>query len=103
MPVYRCGCPWTRGAIMAKMSLSSGKERRTGKVHHVKYLLNDREPGATELAHEMRKAGVRLTTLPTSGPLTIIVDGFASYGPEGVQHVADRLIAIERDRTCPGT
>lgn len=68
------------------------------RVPHVKYLLNDREPGAIEIADEMRAAGVQFRTLPTSGPVTIIVDGFASYGPEGVKHVADRLITSERAR-----
>jgi len=88
---------------MGKLTASGQGERRTGKVRHVKYLLNDREPGAIEMANRMRDAGVRFTTLPTSGPVTIIIDGFASYGPDGVKHVAERLIASERVRARSGT
>lgn len=81
------------------MSRLKARKRRTGKVHHVKYLVNDQEPGAIETANRLREAGVRFTALATSGPVTIIVDGFASYGPEGVKHVAEHLIASERVRT----
>lgn len=87
---------------MGKLNAQGTRERRK-RVHHVKYLLNDREPGASQFAQRMREAGVCFTTLPTSGPLTIVVDGFASYGPEGVKHVADRLIASERGRPRPGS
>lgn len=58
----------------------------------VKYFINSREPGATELAEQMREAGIDFSSLPTSGPMTLWIDGRASYGPTAVKYAVDKLV-----------
>ena len=58
----------------------------------VKYFINGREPGAVDLAQQMREAGIDFSSLPTSGPMTLWVDGRASYGPTAVKYAVHKLV-----------
>lgn len=58
----------------------------------VKYFINVREPEATSLADQMREARIDFSSMPTSGPMTLWVDGRASYGPTAVRYAVHRLV-----------
>ncbi len=58
----------------------------------VKYFINSREPGATDLANQMRQAGIDFSSLPTSGPLVLWIDGHACYGVTAVKYAVHQLI-----------
>jgi hypothetical protein len=60
-------------------------------MSRVKYFINSREPGATDLAEQMRQAGIDFSSLPTSGPLVLWIDGRACYGVTAVKYAVDRL------------
>ena len=65
---------------------------RIPEMREVTYLVNRREPDAAPLADQMRTAGVDFCSVPTSGPLTLWVDGRASYGPMAVRRAVRLLI-----------
>jgi hypothetical protein len=58
----------------------------------VKYFVNRREPEAAQLAQQMRDAGIVFSIMPTSGPLTIWVNGKAYQGPTAVKLTVQRLV-----------
>ncbi|MFW6107013.1 MAG: hypothetical protein ACOC8H_02530 [bacterium] len=58
----------------------------------VKYFINAREPGAVLCADQMREAKIDFSSMPTSGPMTLWVDGRASYGPTAVRYAVQRLV-----------
>ena len=62
----------------------------------VKYFINRREPEAQGLADQMRQAGIDFSSLPTSGPLTLRIDGCPSYGPTAVKYAVHKLVEISR-------
>jgi len=59
----------------------------------VKYLFGGTDPEEIELARQMQDAGVDFVCAPTSGPVTIWVDGAVEYGPTAVRGVIRDLIA----------
>ena len=61
----------------------------------VKYFINSREPEAVVLANRMREAAIDFCSLPTSGCMTLLVDGHASYGPTAVRYAVHRLVESE--------
>ena len=61
----------------------------------VKFFINQREPDAVQLANQMRNVGINFTSLPTSGPATIWIDGHANYGMTAVKFAIHRLIESE--------
>ncbi len=62
----------------------------------VKYFINRREPDAVALADQMRLAGIDFSSLPTSGPMMLWIDGRASYGPTAVRYAVRKLVeAVE--------
>lgn len=40
-------------------------------MSQVKYFINSREPGANDLAEQMRHAGIDFSSIPTSGPAVL--------------------------------
>ncbi len=68
----------------------------------VKYFINRREPEAQDLADQMRQAGIEFSSLPTSGPLTLRIDGRPSYGPTAVRYAVHKLVEISRTRSEAG-
>ncbi len=60
----------------------------------VKYFINRREPGATDLAEQMRAVGIDFSSLPTSGPPVLWIDDHACYGPTAVKFAVEKLIAV---------
>lgn len=58
----------------------------------VKYFVNRREPDANALAEQLRSAGIEFSSVPTSGPMTLWVDGIASYGPTAVKYAVGKLV-----------
>lgn len=58
----------------------------------VKYFINVREPEAALLAQQMREAEIDFSSLPTSGPMTLWVNGRASYGPTAVRYAVHKLV-----------
>ncbi len=67
----------------------------------VKYFINSREPGATDLAEQMRQAGIVFSSLPTSGPMTWWIDGRACYGPTAVKYAVHRLVESAGEQSQP--
>jgi hypothetical protein len=63
---------------------------------HVKYFINHREPDAILMAEQLREAHIDFSSMPTSGPLTLWVDGSVSYGPTAVKLAVKRLLETER-------
>ncbi len=68
----------------------------------VKYFINRREPEAQALADQMRQAGIDFSSVPTSGPLTLRIDGRPSYGPIAVKYAVHKLVEISRTQSQPG-
>lgn len=64
-------------------------------MSEIKYFINRREPGSQDLADRLRNAGIEFTSLPTSGPLTLRIDGCPSYGPIAVAYAVNKLIEIK--------
>ena len=67
----------------------------------VKYFINVQEPNAIPLAEEMRSAGIRFSSLPTSGPVTLCVDGATAYGPSEVGETVRVLVSQAREKSAP--
>jgi len=65
----------------------------------VKYFINSREPGATDLAEQMRQAGIDFSSLSTSGPMTLWIDGRACYGATAVKYAVHRLVESAREQS----
>lgn len=61
-------------------------------MSRVKYFINRREPGATDLAEQMRQAGIDFSSLSTYGPLVLWIDGHAHYGLTAVKHAVYQLL-----------
>jgi len=76
---------------VSKLDARGSRERRR-TVCHVKYLVNKREPEALEFATRLAAAGIDYSTLPTSGPTTLVVDGIASYGQDAIRYAVDYVI-----------
>ena len=64
----------------------------------VKYFVNTEEPEAVSLAEQLRSAGIDFACVPTSGPLTLWIDGRALYGATAVR---DAVKALVRPRRQP--
>lgn len=64
----------------------------------VKYFINRREPDAAQLAQQMREADIDFSSVPTSGPIAIWVNGKASYGPTAVKYIVRRLVEESEKR-----
>lgn len=60
----------------------------------VKYFINHYEPGAIDLAEQMRGAGIDFSSLATSGTLVLWIDGHVHYGPTAVKFAVEKLIAV---------
>lgn len=58
----------------------------------IKYFINRREPDAMALAQRMRESGIEFSSMPTSGPLMLWVDGRTSYGPTAVKYAIHQLV-----------
>ena len=58
----------------------------------VKYFINKHEPEGVAFASEMRNARIDFSSIPTSGPVTLWVDGCASYGPTEVRRAIEYVI-----------
>ena len=63
----------------------------------VKYLFGGTDPEEVELAREMQDAGIDFVCAPTSGPVTIWVNGAVEYGPTAVREVIRGLVVRARD------
>ena len=61
-------------------------------MSRVKYFINSREPGATDLAEQMRQAGIDFSSLSTSGPMTLWINGHVFYGRTAVKYAVHQLI-----------
>lgn len=68
-------------------------------MHRVKYFINSREPGANDLAEQMRQAGIDFSSIATSGPVVLWIDGRACYGVTAVRYAIQRLIESTKDLT----
>lgn len=64
----------------------------------VKYFINSREPGAVALAEQMRQASIDFSSLATSGPVALWIDGRASYGPTAVKYAVEKLMQSKKAR-----
>lgn len=71
-------------------------------MSEVKYFINRREPEAQDLADQMRQAGIDFSSLPTSGPLTLRINGRPSYGPTAVKHAIQKLVEISNTQSQAG-
>lgn len=58
----------------------------------IKYWINRCEPEAQKLADQMRKAGIDFSSAPTSGPLTLRIDGSPHYGPMAIKYAVDKIV-----------
>lgn len=56
--------------------------------------INERQQGSLDLEERLRKADVHFYVIPTSGPTTIWVDGYASYGVTAVGRIVDKLVVL---------
>lgn len=64
-------------------------------MSRVKYFINSHEPGATDLAEQMRQVGIDFSSLSTFGPSTLWIDGRACYGATAVKYAIRQLIERE--------
>lgn len=55
-------------------------------MSRIKYFINHYEPGARDLAEQMRLANIDFASIPTSGCSTIWLDGRAAYGMTFVRY-----------------
>ncbi len=51
----------------------------------ITYFVNERERDAAPLAEAMREAGLDFSSIPTSGPLTLWIDGYVLYGASAIR------------------
>ena len=58
----------------------------------VKYFINNSDPEGTHFATRMNNAGITFCCVPTSGPTTLWIDGYACYGPTAVKGMIDSLV-----------
>jgi len=63
----------------------------------IKFFINRREDGMLELAEQMREVGIDFSTIPTSGPSVLWIDGRAMYGPTAVKYAVKYLIKLEEE------
>ena len=66
----------------------------------ITYFVNERERDAVPLAEAMRQAGLDFSSIPTSGPLTLSIDGYVLYGASAIRDalkVMPGLDAIGRE------
>ena len=61
-------------------------------MSRVKYFINSRDPDATDMAEQMRQAGIDFSSIPTFGPLVLWIDGHAHYGVTAVKYAVHQLI-----------
>ncbi len=59
---------------------------------NIKYYMNKNEPEAVEWAEKMRLARINFSSVPTSGSLTLWIDGIAFHGPTNVYAAIEKLI-----------
>jgi hypothetical protein len=65
----------------------------------IKYWINRREPEATSFAKRMREAGIDFSSIPTSGPVTLYIDGRSHYGINAVRYAVGQLIKLKMTRS----
>jgi len=58
----------------------------------IKFFINHREPGMVDLAEKMRQLKIDFSSLATSGPSVLWLDGRAQYGITAVKHAVHKLI-----------
>lgn len=61
----------------------------------IKFWINRRQEGMPELAEQMREVSIDFSTIPTSGPSVLWIDGRAVYGPTAVKYAVKYLIRLE--------
>ncbi len=64
-------------------------------MNRIKYWINRREPEAPLLAEQMREAGIDFNGIPTSGPITLFIDGHAHYGIMAVRYAVYQLLKLK--------
>ncbi len=58
----------------------------------VKLFVNGLEPAEQEFVDKMDEAHIYFRSVPTSGPVTVWVDGYASHGPTAVRDTIQHLL-----------
>ena len=58
----------------------------------IRYFINSRESDALLIANEMRQAGIQFSSIPTTGPTTLWIDGHAHYGPTAARCAVNELV-----------
>ena len=62
----------------------------------IKFFINHCEPGVVDLAEKMRKLKIDFSSIATSGPSVLWLDGQACYGITAVKHAIQKLIEDEK-------
>lgn len=60
-------------------------------MSRIRYCINEREEGSSELAEQMRQVGMEFNSLPVSCVSTLYVDGSPTYGVTRIREVVKRL------------
>jgi hypothetical protein len=89
---YKPEPAYTADALQVLPGGTAGAQE-TAVVPRVKFFVNDDDLHAEAFVRQLAEADVQFSVVPTSGPLTICVDGAASFGPTAVQRAIRLLTA----------